>query len=75
MECSSTSAVDREILMMLKLPTIMAVDKDVLVYFEIKGREVVLKNAKEIAYAAIPSAQATISKLLDKGVPLYACPS
>ena len=62
------------VLMALKMAELMAADRDVLVYFDITGIEVVLADAADIAYTEFPSSQAQIAKLLELGVPLYACP-
>jgi predicted peroxiredoxin len=62
------------VVMALKMATSMAVDKDVLVYFDIKGIDVVLKGAKDITYPTFPSAQESIQMLLNKGINIYACP-
>jgi predicted peroxiredoxin len=64
-----------KVVMALKMATIMAMDKDVLVYFDIKGIEVVLKDAKDITHPTFPSAQESIKLLLEKGINIYACPS
>jgi len=60
--------------MPLKMATMMAMDKDVLVYLDIKGIEVVLKNAKDIKYPTFPSAQESLKLLIDKGITVLACP-
>jgi Predicted peroxiredoxins len=62
------------VVMALKMATMMSMDKDVLVYFDIKGIEVLLKNAKDITYPTFPSAQESIKILLDKGITVFACP-
>ena len=60
--------------MALKMATMMSMDKDVLVYFDIKGIEVVLKDAKDITYPTFPSAQESLKTLIDKGITVFACP-
>ncbi len=60
--------------MPLKMATMMAMDKDVLVYLDIKGIELVLKNAKDVAYPTFPSAQESLKILIDKGITVFACP-
>ena len=62
------------VLMALKMAELMAAEKDVLVYFDIKGIEVVLSDADDIAFAQFPSSKAQLAKLLELGVPIYACP-
>lgn len=62
------------VLMALKMAELMAADKDVLVYFDIKGIEVVLADAQDISYTEFPSSKAQLAALIELGVPLYACP-
>ncbi|HEX3008260.1 MAG TPA: DsrE family protein [Bacteroidales bacterium] len=63
------------VLMPLKMATMMAGDKDVLVYMDIHAVELLVKGAKDMQYADFESAQAYIKKLLDKNVGIYACPT
>ncbi|MFA5973506.1 MAG: DsrE family protein [Lentimicrobiaceae bacterium] len=60
--------------MPLKMATMMSEDKDVLVYLDIKGIELVLKDAKDVTYPTFPSAQESLKILIDRGIPVYACP-
>lgn len=60
--------------MPLKMATMMAGNKDVLVYLDIKGIELVLKGAKDVNYPTFPSAQESLKILIDKGIAVYACP-
>lgn len=60
--------------MPLKMATMMAENKDVLVYLDIKGIELVLKNAQDVSYPTFPSAQESLKILIDRGVAVYACP-
>jgi len=62
------------VVMPLQMATMMAMDKNVLVYFDIKGIEVVLKNAKDINYPTFKSAQTSLKELISKGVTVFACP-
>lgn len=62
------------VVMPLKMATMMAEDKDVLVYFDIKGIEVVLNDASDISYPTFPSAQESLKELIGKGITVYACP-
>lgn len=62
------------VLMALNMASIMAEDHPVLVYFDIKGIEVVLKDAKDITYSHFPSSKRQFSALAKKGVTLMACP-
>jgi predicted peroxiredoxin len=54
--------------MALQLAAIMAEDRDVLVYFDIQGIEVVLKDAEDIAYSHFPTAKDQLKALPEKGV-------
>ena len=62
------------VLMALKIAELMAADRDVLVYLDIHGIEVVLADAPDIEFSHFPSSHNQIARLLELGVPLYACP-
>jgi predicted peroxiredoxin len=62
------------VLMALNMARIMSEDRDVLVYFDIKGVEVVLKDSKDITSAHFPSSKQQLSALSKKGVVLMVCP-
>jgi predicted peroxiredoxin len=62
------------VLMGLQMASIMAEDHDVLVYFDIKGVEVVYKDSKDLAYTQFESSHTQLKDLLDLGVPVLACP-
>lgn len=62
------------VLMALNMAAIMAESRDVLVYFDIKGVEVVLKESPDISFSHFPSSQTQIQNLLKKNVPILACP-
>jgi predicted peroxiredoxin len=62
------------VLMALRMAEMMASDRDVLVYFDITGIEVVLAGADTIEHDAFPDSTTQIARLLELGVPLYACP-
>jgi predicted peroxiredoxin len=62
------------VVMALQMANIMSEDKDVAVYFDIKGIEVVLKNAENIEYPTFAGSLEQIEKLKEKGVLLMACP-
>ena len=64
-----------KVVMALKMANMMAEDHDVLVYFDIKGIEVVLNDAEDISYPTFPTASESLQKLLDKGITVFACPS
>ena len=60
--------------MALQMAQLMQEQRDVLVYFDIKGVDVCLKEAQDIQYSSFPPAQAQIRQLLDKKVTVMACP-
>jgi predicted peroxiredoxin len=62
------------VVMPLQMALMMSMDKNVLVYFDIKGIEVVLKNAKDINYPTFASAQTSLKALIEKGITVVACP-
>ena len=62
------------VLMALQMANVMSDDRDVLVYFDINGIEVILKDANDLKYSHFPSTKQQLSALLDKGVILMACP-
>jgi predicted peroxiredoxin len=62
------------VLMALSMAGIMCEDRDVLVYFDIKGVEVVLKDAEDLTYSHFPSSRQQLASLAEKGVTLMACP-
>lgn len=63
------------VLMPLKMATLMADDKDVIVYLDIHAVNFVVKGAKDIQFADFESAHTYIKKLNEKGVGVYACPT
>jgi predicted peroxiredoxin len=62
------------VLMALNMATMMSEDRDVAVYFDINGVNVVLADAPDLTYAQFPSSKTQIATLLSRGVPLMACP-
>lgn len=62
------------VLMALSMAAMMAEDLPVLVYLDIKGIDVVLKDAKEITFAHFMPSKAQLQDLLKKGVTVMACP-
>jgi predicted peroxiredoxin len=63
------------LLMALKMATVMSSDRDVLVYFDLNGVNVVLGDAPDVTFPTFDSSKTQLRALIDKGVPLYACPS
>jgi predicted peroxiredoxin len=62
------------LLMALSMANMMAADHDVVVYFDIKAVEAVLKDAPDVHYAHFKPSGAQLADLKQKGVPLMACP-
>lgn len=63
------------VLMALRMAEIMSEDKDVLVYFDIKGVNVVLKDSPNITMEGdFPESQKQLATLIEKGVKLQVCP-
>jgi predicted peroxiredoxin len=62
------------VLMALNMAEIMAESRDVLVYFDIKGIEVVVKDAPDLTYSHFPASRAQLEKLIQMGIGVYACP-
>lgn len=62
------------VLMALQMAVLMSDDHDVLVYLDIDGIEVVLADSEDLSFSHFPSSKAQIATLLERGVPVYACP-
>ena len=62
------------VLMALKMASLMSADRDVLVYFDLKGVGVTLKDTPEISYPTFESSRMQLAALMAKGVPIYVCP-
>ncbi len=62
------------LLMALSMATMMSEDHDVLVYFDIKGIEAVLKDAGDISYSHFTPSKAQLAELQRRGITLMACP-
>jgi predicted peroxiredoxin len=62
------------VLMALSLAEKMSEDKDVILYFDIKGIEVLLKDGPDLSFAQFTSSKEQVQKLLDKGIIIMACP-
>jgi predicted peroxiredoxin len=63
------------VLMPLKMATMMAKDKDVIVYMDIHAVLLLVKGAKDITFADIESAHTYIKELVANNVGVYACPT
>lgn len=62
------------VLMALAMAEKMSEDKNVLLYFDITGINVLLKDAEDLSFSHFPSSKTQIGKLLERGVGIYACP-
>jgi len=63
------------VLMPLKMAVMMSMDKDVIVYMDIKAVELLVKGSSDLNFAEFESAHSYIKQLTDKGVGVYACPT
>ncbi len=63
------------VVMALTMAVRMSEDKNVLVYCDINGIEVVLKDAPDITYPTFTSSRTSLQKLIEKGITIFACPS
>lgn len=64
-----------KVLMPLKMATMMADDKDVLVYMDIHAVEALVKGSKDLEFEGFESLQTYLKQLADKNVGVYACPT
>ncbi|MCU0344575.1 MAG: DsrE family protein [Ignavibacterium sp.] len=63
------------LLMPLKMATLMAPEKAVLIYMDIEAVKILVKNSKDITHPEFESAHSYIKKLIEMGVEIYACPT
>jgi predicted peroxiredoxin len=63
------------LLMPLKMATIMANDKDVLIYMDIEAVKILVKGALDITHPEFESAHNYIKQLSSMGVGIHACPT
>lgn len=61
-------------LMGLMMAVKMAEDKDVAVYLDINGIELVSKENEAVTFTEFPASDAMIGQLIEKGVTIMACP-
>ncbi len=62
------------VLMGLRMAQMMSADRDVLVYVDVEGIRAVLKDSPDLEMAPFGSSRAMIQDLVDRKVPIYACP-
>ena len=63
------------VLMPLKMAEMMVSDKDVLIYFDIKGVYAVLNDTVDICHDGFTSSREQLKTLIDKGVTIMVCPT
>ena len=63
-----------KVLMPMKMATLMADDKAVLIYMDIDAVNLLVKGAKDLTYKGFESFQTYMNQLLAKNVGIYACP-
>jgi predicted peroxiredoxin len=63
------------VLMPLKMATLMASDKDVLVYMDIDAVKLLAKDSKDLTFSDFESFHTYVNKLLGMNVGVYACPT
>lgn len=71
---ASGSENAHKVLMALSMAEIMATGHDVLVYFDINGIDVVLKDSETLSHAHFTPSKEQLQKLLDAGITIMACP-
>ena len=62
-------------LMPMKMATLMANDKDVLIYMDIHAVNLLVEGAEDLTHDGFESAQTYIQELIGMGVGIYACPT
>jgi predicted peroxiredoxin len=62
------------VVMGLRMAQTMAADRDVLIYCDLNGINVVLAESPDITYPTFESSRAQLKALLATNVPIYACP-
>jgi intracellular sulfur oxidation DsrE/DsrF family protein len=60
--------------MALNMAVMMAAEKDVAVYLDIKGIELVLRDAPDVQFDGFPSSLTSLQALQKAGVMVMACP-
>lgn len=65
----------QEVLMALSMANKFSLDYDVLMYFDIKGIEMVTKDAPNLKMDPFGSSDDLFNNLVDKGVTIFACPT
>jgi len=64
-----------KVLMALKMAVMMSMDKDVIVYIDIKGVEMLVKKSKDMKFKDFPTLFELLDQLAAKKVTVMACPT
>jgi predicted peroxiredoxin len=64
-----------KVLMALKMAVMMSMDKDVIVYIDIKGVEMLVKTSKDMKFKDFPTLFELLDQLATKKVTVMACPT
>lgn len=75
MHISSGYDNPHKVLMALKMALMMSMDKMVVVYIDIEGVKMVLKDSKDMTFADFPPLKELLNKLIEAKVPVMACPT
>lgn len=62
------------VLMGLQMARMMSASRDVMVYFDVDGIEVILTNAEPLEMRPFGSSKVILQELIERGVRLQACP-
>ena len=62
-------------LMPLRMATLMASDKDVIVYADMQAVALMVKNSKDLTHQEFESSKTYLQKLLANKTPVYVCPT
>jgi predicted peroxiredoxin len=62
------------VLMPLQMATIMAPDKNVMIYLDIDAVYLVTRDAEDIEFSHFTPLKASLEELINLGVQIYACP-
>jgi predicted peroxiredoxin len=62
------------VLMALQMAGALSADHDALVYLDMRGINVVLKDAPDLTFSGFESSQTQLKALVNKKIPIYACP-
>ncbi len=62
------------VLMAMNMADMVSADHDVVMYFDIDGVQVLVKDAENITYSHFPGSHEQIKKLTGKGIKIMACP-